>query len=118
ERDEGVQQQVARRRFVARRARRGSGGPCHLGGADPVVEPGRELGGGERVQVGLAGEPEIEWLETLGRGQQQQCRVVAPARGEGHLGAYQIGLGALQLVDWAGVGDGEQGGGGVEGAGL
>ena len=118
ERDEGIQQQVAGRELVVRPARRGAGGPGHLGGADALVEPGRELGSGECVQVGLARELEIQWLEPLGRSQQQQRRFVASAGGEGHLSTHQIDLGALQLVDRAVLGDGEQGPGALEGAGL
>jgi len=118
ERDEGVQQQVADHELIVRRTRRGPDGPGHLGDADAFTEPGRELGGGERVQVGLAREPEVQGQETLGRRQQQQRRFVAAAQREGQLSIYQIDLGSLQLIDRSVTRDTKQGTGGVERAGL
>ena len=118
QRGKGIQQQVAHHELIVWRTSRGPHGPRHLGDADVAAEPGRELGGGECVQVGLARELKIQRQKALGRRQQQQRRFVAAARSEGHLSTDQIDLRALQLIGRPVAGDGEQGTGGVEGAGL
>ena len=66
ERDQAVQQQVGSCGLVRWSARHGSGGPCDLGHADGVVEPGAEQRRGECVEVRLARELDIQRLETSG----------------------------------------------------
>ena len=63
---------------------------------------------GERLQVGLARQPGIEWFETSGGLQQQRRGVASAAGGERDLPAQQVGPGALELVERLCLGRGQQ----------
>ena len=63
---------------------------------------------GQRVQVGLARESDVEWLEPFGGLEQQRRGVAAAARRECDLRAEQVDPGALELVERSGLGDGQQ----------
>src|SRR3712207_8754030 len=58
-----------------------------------------ELGRGEGVEVGLAGEPGIHRLQTASRRQQPARRLLALSRDERQLGAHEVDPRLVQLVD-------------------
>ena len=60
------------------------------------------------VQVGLAGQVQVERLQPPGRLQQQRRRVAVQARGERDLPAQQVRPGALQLIQRPGLRHREQ----------
>ena len=62
----------------------------------------------ERVQVGVAREPQVERLEPLGSLEQQRRSVAAAAHREGDLAAQQIDPSTPQLVERARLGGGQQ----------
>ena len=64
--------------------------------------------GGPRVQIGLAGERAIERLELPCRLQQQRRGLAARAGGERDLPAEQADLGALEVIQRAGLRRGRQ----------
>ena len=104
---QAVQQQVARPRRVRRRGQ----GPGGAGDLQQIVGA-RQMPGEQRclvgVQVGLAGQVQVERLQPLGRLQQQRRRVAVQPRGERDLPAQQVSPGALQLIQRPGLRHGEQ----------
>ena len=101
--DQRVQQQVGGGRLGVRWARRGAGGLRDLGYSDAAVQPGAEQRRGERVDVRLARERDVQRLESAGGGQQERGRVGASAGDERELGLQQVDLRALELFERPGV---------------
>ena len=77
-----------------------------------------EQRGGERLQVGLAGQPDVQRLELLGRAEHERGRVTAMTRGERDLRAQQVAAGTLQFVQRPGLRHGQQAERGVRCASL
>ena len=104
---QAVQQQVARPRRVRRRGQPlgGAGDLQHMAGAGQMPGEPRCLVG---VQVGLAGQVQVERLQPPGRLQQQRGRVAVQPRGERDLPAQQVRPGALQLIQRPGLRHGQQ----------
>src|SRR5262249_56121569 len=71
-------------------------------------ETSREPRRGPRGQVSLARELHVERFELPGSLQQQRGSIAAQARGEGHVGAQQVDVGALELLERPGLSRGEQ----------
>ncbi len=99
-----------------------------IGGARGARRPGRATSGlgdlsqsgsggqmagedrrGERFEVRLACEHDVERLEPLGGLEEQRRSVIAAARGEGDPGAQHVDPGALDLVERSPLGGGQQG---------
>ena len=78
------------------------GGPCglgDLGNADAAVESGPEQRRREGVDVGLAGDPDVERFEAARRGQQKRSRVGAAAGDERQLSLQQVNLRPLEVLE-------------------
>jgi hypothetical protein len=76
-----------------------------VAGAGQVPGEQRRLPG---VQVGLAGQAGVEWLQPPGRLEQQRGSVAARAGGERDLAAQPVRPGALQLVQRSGLRGGQE----------
>jgi hypothetical protein len=77
-----------------------------------------ECCGGQRVQVCLACQPQVERLELPGRLQQQRGCVTAAAGGERDLAAQQVRPGPPELIRRPSLRGGQQCWGRIERAGL
>ena len=76
--------------------------------ADAAIEPGPEQRRGERVDVRLARDRDVQRFKSAGGGQQQRDRVGAAARDERQLSAQQVDPRPLELVERPGLGRGQQ----------
>ena len=110
---QAVEQQVDRARITRERGQR-LGGEADLTQLVCAAERGRA----PRLDVGLAGELRFERHESRGGLQQQRRSLATQARDEREIAAHEVQPGASGLVEWPGVGGGEQRKGGVEGARL
>jgi hypothetical protein len=92
---QAVEEEVRR----TRRGRRGRGTRCRCHPESRTVgEPAGELGGHHRFQIGLPRERHVEQFQVPGRAEQQRGSVAATVRCECDLGAKQLRLRELQLV--------------------
>ena len=93
-------------------ARRGRWRGRHTCGSGHVPDRRRQAAdeqrGGERLQVGLAGQPDVQRLELLGRAEHERGRVTAMTRGERDLRAQQVAAGTLQFIQRPGLCHGQQ----------
>ena len=94
---QAVEEQVGGSSRLWRR-RRGADRGRRVDHSAAAAQTTDKQGRGERVPVGLARQLEVERLEPLRRLEQQQRSVAATARGD-DLGAQQIHLGALVVVE-------------------
>ena len=99
-------------------ARRGLWRGRHTDGSGHVPDRRRQAAdeqrGGERLQVGLPGQADVQGLELPGRAEHERGRVTAMTRGERDLRAQQVAAGALQFIKRPGLGHGQQAERGVE----
>ena len=85
-----------------RRERAGSRGRGDLRQPGRSGQAADERRRGQRVQVGLPGEPRIDRLELPGCREEQGGRVGAVTGGERHLAAQQAHPGTQEHVRWSG----------------
>ena len=114
---EPVEQDVHRPRRVGagRRGARGLGCLERATGAVQVAGPDR---GHERLQVCLAGQAGVEWLEAPGRAEKQPSRVAAALLLQRDLPAQLLHLRGAERVERAGLDRDQQAQCGVERAGV
>ena len=102
---QAVQEQIGGARRARRRGRH-TGGSGHV--PDRRGQAADEQRGGERLQVGLAGQPDVQRLELPGRAEQERGRVPAMTGGERDLRAQQVAAGTLQFIQRPGLCHGQQ----------
>jgi hypothetical protein len=113
-----IQQKIGRERR-ARRPRRRPRCLRHLRRASAGTgQAASGQRGVQRVQVGLAGQVDIDGLEPAGGFQQQWGGIAAPVRRERELGSQEINAGTLEFVQRCGLGHAEQLDRGIERARL
>ena len=111
-----VQEQIGRSRGLGR-LRGVARGPGNLEGGGATGKAAREHGGGERFEIGVAGECRVEAFELRGGLEQERGGFVAPVDGERDLGLEQVGAGVLEIGERPGSRRAEQRASGVGGAG-
>ena len=97
---QGVEQQIRR----ARRSRCRGSATCrgsHLAGCGIACQASRKHGGGQRVEVDLARERQVQRLKPLRCAEQKGRRLAAAIRGEGESGSQDVRLRSLELVERA-----------------
>ncbi len=98
---ERIEQHVDRPRRHRAGRRRPRGGRDRRSAADDLDVAGH--GAAERLEVRLAGELGVEWLETARRAQKQAAGVAAPPLLQRDLGSQQVDPGLLELVERLGL---------------
>jgi hypothetical protein len=98
---ERVEQHVNRPRRNRAGWRRPRGGRDRRRAADDFNVAGH--GASERLEVRLAGELGVEWLEAARRAQEQAAGVAAAPLLQGNLGAQKVDPGAPGLVEHTGL---------------
>ena len=104
---QAIQQEIGRARGL-RRWRRPAGGSSHLAQTAAGREAAAKRRGRKRIQVGLAGQPDVERLEPLGGREQQRGSVAAAVQRERDLSLEQVNPDPLELVERSRLRRGDQ----------
>jgi hypothetical protein len=98
QRGERSEQPVAPRGYGTGRAAGRSQSMRQGRDVETVIEPGRELVGGERVEIRRPCESWVQGFESSGGGQQQRRGLLRAAGDEGQPGPQEVGARLLQPV--------------------
>src|SRR5215217_8684810 len=81
----------------------GPGGTRDIEQVAPAGQRSREQRSAPRVEICLAREARVQWLEPLGRPEQLPRSLASGARGRGDLSAQQLDARALEFVQIPGL---------------